>query len=185
MRSFLRDLGATLALVTLCACGNGNGTGPEPLPEPFISVQVTGAIADSTQSTAPRISRYGAVIDQYEFSLSADVRHGWYQEIHIWGEGPLPGVGTYALTPWRQGQAGKRMHAMFSRDVPGGSASYHAVSGTLRITRSGPEGITGEFTFHGVPGFLMPNEAVLSPQLPAIDVQGSFSARCEGLELCR
>jgi hypothetical protein len=40
---------------------------------------------------------------------------------------------------WGEGLTGTRMHAMFSRDVPGGAAMYQAVSGELRITPSTPE----------------------------------------------
>lgn len=175
---------AFLAALVLSGCGEPTTIEPKPLPPSFMAAALSGAIVDSIKGI-PRIDRFGSEVDQYEFQMFADLRKGWYQYIHIWGEGPRPRVGTYRLTPWREGEPGRRMHARFSRDVPGGTAEYHAVSGELLITSSTSEGILGEFTFHGVPGFLMPDRAVLSPSLPPLDVTGSFSARCEGEDVCR
>lgn len=178
-------LRATVLAVVLAACSGDSGTDPEPLPDPFMSVALTGAIADSSRGT-PHI-RWGWWNDKYEFEIFSEVRHsdGVYQELSIRGEGRRPRVGTYPITVWREGPAGTRTHATFSRDSPGGGASYHAVSGELRITRSTREGFMGEFTFHGVPGYLLPDRAVLSPEYPPVQVRGTFSVRCEVNEACR
>lgn len=175
VRSVLR---ASFLTVMLAACGRDGGTTPEPLPDPFLSATLTGGVTASFQGT-PRITRFNAVIDDYEFQMITESTNR-NEFIHIWGEGARPRVGTYPLTPWREGEAGTRMHAMVSL-----AESYQAVSGELRITSSTPEGIVGEFRFHGVPGYLMPDRAVLSTQGQPIEVQGSFSAQCSGNDVCR
>lgn len=184
MKPVLRALLVAAHAVVLSACDDPTRIEPEPLPNPFMSAALSGAIADSMEGT-PQIGRFGSVIDDYEFQMFTDLRKGWYQFIQIWGEGPRPRVGTYRITPWREGEPGSRMHAMFSRDVPGGAAQYQALSGELRIITSTPEGIVGEFTFHGVPGYLLPEKAVLSPALPPLEVTGTFSVWCDGQEVCR
>jgi hypothetical protein len=149
-----------------------------------MTATVSGAFTDALQGT-PEIRRYLAAIDGYEFEMFTSFRTGRSQFITIWGEGPRPREGTYLLTPWREGKAGTRMHAMYGADVAGGAAWYQAVGGELRITTSSSDGIEGEFSFHGVAGYLLPDAAVLSPEDAPVEVQGLFAARCIGQEVCR
>jgi hypothetical protein len=173
-----------LALMLVLSGCSDTHIAPEAQPSPLITAVITGAITDSLQG-APRISRYATAIDQYEFQVFAELTKGWYQFIVIWGEGTRPRVGTYPITAWLEGEPGTRMHAMFSRDTPGGAAMYQAVTGELRITASTPQRIVGEFTFHGVAGYLLPERAVLSPEDTPIDVHGRFSASCDVPDVCR
>ena len=173
-----------ILLVLVCAGCPDPGTATEAQPDRYMTAVITGAISDSLNGT-PRIEKYNTAIDHYEFQVFAELTKGWYQFILIWGEGPRPRVGTYSITAWREGEPGTRMHAMFSRDTPGGAAMYQAVNGELRITASTSQGIVGEFTFHGVAGFLLPDRAVLSPEDTPIDVHGSLSASCDDVDVCR
>jgi hypothetical protein len=181
-RSMRLPLAPLCIALTLVVSGCTD-TGPESQPDPFLTAVLTGAITDSLQGT-PQISQWNIEIDQYEFQIFAELTKGWYQSIWIWGEGPRPRVGTHPVTLWREGEMGTRMHAMFSRDLPGAPVTYHAVSGELRITASTSRGIVGEFTFHAMRGYMQPDRVELSQDTP-IDVRGSFAASCDGLSVCR
>lgn len=181
---FLRALPTLATLVAvLSACGEP--TQPVRLPPASLKASLTGAIEASVQGT-PRMGRYPALIDNYGFDIMTDVRDGWYQYIYLWGEGGRPRVGTYRLTSWREGEPGMRMHALFGRDIPGGAITFGAIDGELRITRSTPEGVVGEFQFEAVEGILLLDRFAPEPDATRLFVRGTFSVECPaGQEVCK
>jgi hypothetical protein len=179
------------AIAIASACTDRNPTAPDP--DPLVTVALTGVITDSLIGQ-PRVQRHLVVVDQYEFGLFVNLfpaeswnggrpSSGITSSLNIWGEGPRPRQGTLPLTASLAGTPGSRTHAILSREFP--TAQYHAVSGELRITLSTPDWIAGTFEFHAVPGVLFPDGPRLRPDLPAVDVKGSFTARCDDPMVCR
>jgi hypothetical protein len=75
-----------------------------------------------------------------------------------------PPVGTHQLGPMNAGP----YHALIARDTPGSSAQYLSTSGTLTITESTPERVSGHFS------------AAFAAGSSTTAAVGKFVARCTG-----
>jgi hypothetical protein len=169
-----------ISLVLLCffACSEPSEP-PPPLPEFGITATITGAVNLSYTG----VPSFGEISVSYGQPLTFEIKSesGGSQFITFWGESQISGrptIGNFGLSVWREGIVGQRVHAEYRVRTPGGENAYYAVSGTLNVTASSPDAVVAEFSFNGVPGFLLPDSAVLRHDLPHVQVTGELTALC-------
>ena len=173
---------ATISLASIGAIACSDTSAPPSPPPPVfgITATITGAVSRSYAG----VPSFGQMSVTYEESPTFEIRSesGGSQFITIWGESRTadrPTIGTFSLSSWRKGIVGQRVHAEYRVRTPGGENAYYAVSGTFHVTASSPDAVVAQFRFEGVPGFLLPDSAVLRHDLPHVQVTGELTALCD------
>ena len=148
---------AVASLALILACGGGGGDNPmHPTTQDQFTANVSGATTKSMNGSAGFVVSSGL----FSLTLANASNDGTYIQLSRAG---VPGAGTYAVKG-SDAKVGDFM-ALFAG---GGTSNYVGTGGTVTISASGADRVTGTFNFTAAGG---------SSGTATVTISGSFDAK--------